>query len=366
MNRNTTIAILVIIALAAISWYAYSKSGGIGQPSPTATSTPVVNTPNTPSVPAQASAPVASTNSNAAPTDTTVVMTGSATPNGAATTYWYEFGTSANSMSMKSANQALGSGFRQIYAPAYVTGLTPNTLYYFRLVAENAYGKSTGAQYSFRTTQGVPAPRGSAPTPITLAASSVTRTTANLNGSVDPNQNATEYWFEYGTTQNLGNTVGFISVGSGDVKVPVSASIAGLEPLTTYYFRVNAQNQFGTVNGTIQSLKTAGPAVSPTPSAPKAVTGNETGVTSSKATLRGNVTPNGLETTYWFEYSTDSLIGSLLLQSTSYFGAGSGTAEVAVNTEISGLSSKTNYFYRIVAKNSLGTVRGDIDSFRTK
>ncbi len=366
MNRNTTIAVIAVIVAALLAWaiYAGTKNGAAPM---TATSTPSTTDNNNGTNPAPAPAPQAAvpsvtTGATAIPTDTTVVMTGSVVPNGAFTTYWYEYGVSAN-LGTKTTTQTVGSGFRAISAPAYVTGLVANTNYQFRLVAENAYGRVAGATYSFRTTQGIPPPRGSAPAPVTLSASGVSRTTANLNGTVDPNQAETQFWFEYGKTSSLGNTIGFISAGNGDAKVPVSVSVSNLDPLSTYFFRVNAQNQFGTVNGAIVTFKTSGPSA---PTAPTAVTRSAASVGASTVTLRGTVNPDGSATTYWFEYSTDSLLGSVLLKSTEAKAIGSGTSDVSAATDVSGLASKTNYYYRIVAQNILGTVRGEKVSFRTK
>ncbi|MDO8582416.1 MAG: hypothetical protein Q7R63_00250 [bacterium] len=96
-----------------------------------------------------------------------------------------------------------------------------------------------------------------APVPRTAAATGVTRTSANLHGDVVPNGATTQFWFEYGASADLGNATALASIGDGTVKTPVSLSVSGLNPLTTYWFRLNAQNQFGTVNGSIMTFKTA-------------------------------------------------------------------------------------------------------------
>ena len=289
-------------------------------------------------------------------------MNGTVKPNGAFTSYWFEYG-STSALGSKTTTQSIGSGYPSIQAPAYVTGLAANTTYYYRLVAQNSYGKVAGVEYTFKTTQGVPPPRGSAPSPVTLSASGISRTTANISGTVNPDGSATQYWFEYGKTQDLGSTIGFISAGDGTAKVPVSASISNLDAATTYYFRVNAQNQFGTITGAIVSFKTSGPAAT---QPPVSVTKNATSVTASAATLHGTVDPNGLSTNYWFEYSTDSLLGSVLLKTTASKAVGSGNGAVSLSADVSGLASNTTYFFRIVGESSAGTVRGENLTFTTK
>jgi len=359
---NKTLAVILgIIILALIGgavYYASQNPGTMATSTPatvtqTTTNTPVVQTPGI---------PTAVTHSSVSATDNTAIVNGTVTPNGAFTSYWYEYGSTIN-LGNKTTAQTVGSGFVSIQAPGYIVGLAANATYYFRLAAQNQYGTMDGQTYSFQTTQGTPAPVGSAPRATTVAANGISRTTANLNGQVNPNQAGTEYWFEYGKTTSLGNTSAFSSIGSGNTAVPASISLSDLDPLTTYYFRINAQNQFGTVNGAILNFKTTGPV---SPSAPAATTGGATSVNTDSATLNGSVTPNGADTSYWFEYSTDSLLGSVLLNTTSPVSVGSDLTKSNVSTDISGLNGKTTYFYDIVAQNSLGTTHGSKQSFRTK
>ena len=81
----------------------------------------------------------------------------------------------------------------------------------------------------------------------------------------------------------------------------------------------------------------------------------------SAATLTAAVNPHGANTTYKFEWGTGSSLGS----STPTAGAGSGTRSLSVTARIGGLAAGKRYYYRIVAANSLGTVRGSTRSFVT-
>src|SRR3989344_703499 len=364
MNANGLVVagvIVVILAIGGLILY----TGQSASPPAVATSPPVSTSPTdvtpTPSAEPQAGVPGFVTGSSVAPSDTTAVVTGRVTPNGAFTSYWYEYGTTA-SFGNKTAGQTIGSGWAAIPAPGYITGLVKDTTYYFRLVGENQFGRVAGTQYSFRTTLNTPPPVGSAPTVRTTAGNGISRTSANLNGQVTPNRAMTQFWFEYGKSPNLGQTSALVSVGDGTAVVPASLSLSALDPLTTYYFRLNAQNQFGTINGAILNFKTAGPAAG---SAPSATTRNASSVNETSATLRGSVDPNGLETTYWFEYSSDSLLGSVLTKTTAQKSAGAGNTPVAVEEDISGLNGKTTYYFRLVAQSSAGMVRSERGSFKT-
>lgn len=357
MNKNLLfggiIAVLIVIGVVVYS------SSRVKAPGETATSTPVVTTGGAAQ---KAGIPILVTSSKSIPTDTTAVVTGSVTPNGAFTSYWYEYGNTTN-MNSKTPNQSVGSGFVSINSPAYITGLVKDTTYYFRLVAENEFGKVTGTQFSFQTTHDIPTPIGSIPTIKTLQANTITRTSAKLNGEVNPNKATTQYWFEYGRTANLGNTSAFLWAGEGSSNVSESITLSDLTPDSTYYFRLNAQNQFGTVNGTILNFKTSGPS---SVVLPAVKTSSATNVKATTATLRGTVDPNGDDTMYWFEYSTDSLLGSVLLKATEQIAVGGGENLVSVTSNLTGLSSATTYYFRVVAKNSLGTVIGDRMSLKTK
>jgi len=364
MNTNTAVIGGVVIVLLLVGGLFLYTQNNTGTGSPTATSTPTGTVDNTGGTPAprQAGAPSATTNPSVISTDTTAVVVGGVVPNGAFTDYWYEYGTSA--LSGKTQGQHIGSGYGELPAPAYITGLTKDTTYSFRLVAQNQYGKAAGATYTFRTTVGTPPPVGSAPTAKTLAATGITRTAANLNGEVTPNKVSTQFWFEYGETQNLGLVSTLQQAGSGSVKVPESLALSNLAPATTYYFRLNAQNSFGTTNGSILSFKTSGPPL--TVAVPVVTTQVAGPVATTTATLRGTVNPVGAQTTYWFEYSANPGFGQGTLKTTSQGSAGAGADTLSIETAVSSLASQTTYYYRMAAQNAGGIVRGAALSFKTK
>jgi hypothetical protein len=96
----------------------------------------------------------------------------------------------------------------------------------------------------------------SKPTVNTGAAASITPTTATLNGSVDPNNADTTYFFQYGTTSLYGTNTAPTPAGSGGDPVHVSVPIAGLAPATRYHYRIVATNRFGISRGERQTFKT--------------------------------------------------------------------------------------------------------------
>ena len=301
----------------------------------------------------QGSAPIVITNAATNVQQTSATLNGSVNPNGADTQYWFEIGTT-QSLGNTTPQQSIGSGTVAQQVTVNTSSLSPNTTYYFRVDAQNQYGTSQGSILSF-TTGGQ---QGSAPIVITNAATNVQQTSATLNGSVNPNGATATYWFEYGTTYNLGNTTVQQNLGSGTYAQQVSSYLSSLQNNTTYYFRVDAQNQYGMVQGSILSFTTGG---GYSGSAPIVVTNSATNVQQNSAMLNGSVNPNGSSATYWFEYGTSYNLGNTTVQQS----LGSGTYAQQVSTYISGLQNNATYYFRIDAQNQYGTVQGNILSFST-
>jgi len=200
--------------------------------------------------------------------------------------------------------------------------------------------------------------QGSLPTVTTNAALLLTATGATLSGDANPNGLATTMWFEWGTNSTLStySSTATLSAGSGIASVAATSQLSGLLAGTTYYFRVAANNASGTSRGTILSFTTTGADAAPT-----VATLVATSITATGATLNGNVTPNGLATTAWFEWGTNSTLSTY--SSTPTQSVGSGTTVQLVTNGLSGLSSGTTYYHRIAASNTSGTNKGGIASF---
>jgi hypothetical protein len=84
---------------------------------------------------------------------------------------------------------------------------------------------------------------------------------------------------------------------------------------------------------------------------------NDTYVTATSgltATLSGGVYPNGLDTTYSWQYGTTTGYGS----QTASVDAGAGSLPTAATATLTGLTPSTTYHYRLVATNADGTIYG--------
>lgn len=98
---------------------------------------------------------------------------------------------------------------------------------------------------------------GSSPAlPFTLAATSVTATGAVLNGTVNPGGSATTARFDHARDGGTSTSTAEQSVGAGTTAQPVSATLTGLLPHTTYHFRVTATSSEGVNYGQKLSFTT--------------------------------------------------------------------------------------------------------------
>lgn len=125
-----------------------------------------------------------------------------------------------------------------------------------------------------------------APTATTGPARDVTSSGAKLTGSVDPNNQATSYYFEYGTTRRYGSRTGDANAGNGGAPRAVSADVGGLQPNTVYHYRLVASNPAGVSSGADRTFRTdrqpLGLAIAATPNpvvfgSPATITGTLTG-----------------------------------------------------------------------------------------
>jgi hypothetical protein len=77
----------------------------------------------------------------------------------------------------------------------------------------------------------------------------ITASSATLKGTIDPRGQATDYYFQYGTTPAYGLQTPPVAAGSANAESKVTQPIAGLQPYTTYHFRVVASSPTGTATG---------------------------------------------------------------------------------------------------------------------
>jgi hypothetical protein len=175
-------------------------------------------------------------------------LNASINPDSHATTFHFEYGTSATYGQSTPESAPIGSDFAEHQVSAALTGLEPGTPYHFRVVATNADGTVDGPDRVFATLP-----------PVVLAAqpaASVTSSSATLQVYANPAGVDAQYHFEYGTSTSYGSTTPSADAGAGTSFALETAAITGLAPATTYHFRAVASNSLGQVDSPDQMFTT--------------------------------------------------------------------------------------------------------------
>jgi len=206
-------------------------------------------------------------------TTTTATLNGTVNANGSSTTVTFDYGlTPAYGTTVPGVPSPV-TGSVVTTVSAAITGLTPGTLYHFRVNGSNSNGSASGLDLTFTTA--VPPP-----TVTTNPATNIGLTTAQLNGIVNANNFSTTVSFNWGLNTGYGNTIaGTPSPVTGNSPTGVLANISGLVTGQTYHFRCVGVNSGGTTNGLDQSF-VAGCTVPPAAGAisgPTPVCANSTG-----------------------------------------------------------------------------------------
>jgi hypothetical protein len=183
-------------------------------------------------------------------------------------------------------------------------------------------------------------------------ADDVTHANATLTGTVDPNGQAREYRFEFGTTASYGlQTIPRTTSAGGDPEA-VSAELAGLAPATTYHFRLVADG----VAGADRTFRTA---AAPTPPGITRLRASERTATSGRVSAL--IDPNGSATTWYVEWGLSTSFGNR----TASQQLPAGTRQVPVTLVLAGLPSYQRIHWRVVAENAAGVRRSGRTSFTT-
>ena len=182
--------------------------------------------------------------------------------------------------------------------------------------------------------------------PVTGDATSVTATSATLNGTA---AGATSASFQYGTTTDYGVSVPATIAPDGSAQATVSVT-----PSTTYHFRIVADTGEGEDNTFVT-------AANPTP--PGVGSQHTRDVRATSANVSASLNPHAGQTTYYFQYGTTTRYGGRAPNPAA--DAGSGTTATTVAAALTGLRPYTRYHWRLVATNAAGTTRGPDKTFTT-
>ncbi len=226
-----------------------------------------------------------------------------------------------------------------------------------------------------------PGEPGEKPVVSDESASNVTEHTATINANVNP-QGTTEitYFVEYGTIPSYGMsapnpperigwvTCGLECAGENERPKPVSANLTDLVPNTTYHYRVVASNGRGVEHyGQDATFTTGSSGAKPTIESVSV-----SGITEHDATLEAQIDPNGQATTYQFRLGKgcypavcDVIVDIPLPVENLSSIQGAQSVSLDLNSVGVSLQPNSEYYYSVVATNSVGEAGGNGATFRT-
>lgn len=293
--------------------------------------------------------------------EATATLTGAIEPFGLASSYYFQYGPTQKYGSVAPATPASAGSTGEAVSEE-ISGLAPNTTYYYRLVGEAGFEPKYGEQAHFTTL-------GHAPSITVGSAANIAQTSSSVAGRVNPEGAATTFYFtyvqaadctggiaDYGgagcTVATVPNSAG--TAGSGVTPVPVSATLSNLQPNSAYYYDLTANNG-RSVTGDAHEFATL-------PLAPTAVTVGAAGQGDMRAVLYGAIDAHHAATTsYHFQYGPTTTYGLESPEAT--LSESSDIEDVAF--EPSELAPDSTYHYRIVATSAGGTTYGADETFTT-
>lgn len=198
--------------------------------------------------------------------------------NGPSETLWrFEYATSSSGPWVAvpgGAGKLAGDNAEFHVVEADLSGLTPGTTYYARLVAENAGGQEIRPGNVNNGLFVTP----DAPSVSTFAAHGLAEEQVDAIGGLNPHGATTRYAFEYATQDQFERSgfgeagkgpeievvatpkIGEFAKNTGDLSRVVAEALPSLQPGETYHYRLVATNEIGTSVAAERVLTTPAPA----------------------------------------------------------------------------------------------------------
>lgn len=197
-----------------------------------------------------AGGPTVSAVTTSAVTNDSATVAATVNPNGQATTYAFEYGTSIH-YTRQTAAQSAGSGTQPAPVSTQLTGLRPGTTYHVRVLASSPAGTAASSDATFTTT-GIAPPGSDSARLTTGPASAITVDGAKLTGTIDPTGLAggetVRYYFQLGTGQPYALQTLEQSLKATGSPVPVSAQVSNIESMQLFHYRLVAVSEAGQVS----------------------------------------------------------------------------------------------------------------------
>jgi hypothetical protein len=280
------------------------------------------------------------------------------------TTFGFEFSTNRATLEKHEGEVAHGATpleaeFAELPVSTALAHLAAKTTYYYRVVASNGTGASSGAIAEFTTHD--------SPAVVTGEATGIERAGATVSGSVDPNGVAAWYYVVYVpsaqyepgaenpfsqglTTQQVLMEASFETTPVGPIE------LLELAPQTTYDYALVATSTEGTTIGPVRTFTTSA-------LTPPSILAEEAAATSQTAAdIYGTVNTSGLPTAVQFELRRVGVEAVSEVPATPEGGEGS---QLRFSAGFQSLAAGTSFEYRLVARNADGVAIGAWNAFTT-
>ena len=263
----------------------------------------------------------------------------------------FQYGTSTDyGFEVPAAESPIAGSAGATAVSGKVIGLTPNTIYHWRVKMVNSIGTSYGTDQAPITTLAVAAPT------IAAEAETLAPTYCEVAATVDPNGAETAVKIQYGIDNTYGSEINCAEspLAASVSAESVSVLIPDLDPATVYHYRVVAINSAGTTNGSDQTFTTTNvPVIAAEAATPAANT----------CAIAATVNPGGLQTAVKVQVGLTTDYGTDVNCTESPLAAGHTAANVSAS--IASLTPSTTYHYRVAATNAEGVVNGADKTFNT-
>lgn len=184
----------------------------------------------------------------------------------------------------------------------------------------------------------------------------------DVGGQIDPGDGLVRYRLEYSIGNESTVTQLPFRIVDGSGSQAISDSITSTQPNTVYHVRIYAEKVIG-VNEVV-STTSAEVQFKTAKAAPAVETRGTHSFTDTSAWIVGEIDPNGLPTTYHFEWgTTDSYTAEIPVPIGD---VGEGNSPIAVMQKLEGLEPNATYHYRIVADNGFDVAEGQDRTFTTR
>jgi hypothetical protein len=198
--------------------------------------------------------PTAATSQPSVVRDTSADLNATVNPNGKATTYVLQYGTTTK-YGLQTAATAVAPGTASTAVHATLSGLMSGTTYHYRVVATSFDGTGASTDATFLTTGNSAGPTGVLPVVSETAAVNISANGVQLDGAVNPEGPTTTWYFQYGLTTYYGIQTSSQTL-SGLGARPVNSQLTGLQAGATYHFRLVAYSAHGLYVGPDETFTT--------------------------------------------------------------------------------------------------------------